>query len=100
MDSKQILLIKNKNLPQNQIKADNINCNTKFADQNKNLNESMITTSTSSLSVNNKNNLHHPNYKTSKKKNFHIPMPKKKIQNNKILKTQKMKPKIKIQLII
>ena len=68
MDSKQILLIKNKNLPQNQIKADNINCNTKFADQNKNLNESMITTSTSSLSVNNKNNLHHPNYKTSKKK--------------------------------
>ena len=50
----------------------------KYSDQNKNLNESMITTSTSSLSVNNKKNLQHTNYKTPKKKNFPIPIPKSK----------------------
>ena len=76
MDNKQIILIQNKNPPQNQNKTDNTNCNSKYSDQNKNLNESMITTSTSSLSVNNKKNLQHTNYKTPKKKIFQIPMPK------------------------
>ena len=76
MDNKQILLIQNKNPPQNQNKEENINCNSKLSDQNKNLNDSMITTSTSSLSVNNKKNLQHTNYKTPKKKIFQIPMPK------------------------
>ena len=78
MDNKQIILIQNKNPPQNQNKTDNTNCNSKYSDQNKNLNESMITTSTSSLSVNNKKNLQHTNYKTPKKKNFQIPIPKQK----------------------
>ena len=76
MDNKQILLIQNKNPPQNQNKEENANCNSKLSDQNKNLNDSMITTSTSSLSVNNKKNLQHTNYKTPKKKIFQIPMPK------------------------
>ena len=76
MDNKQILLIQNKNPPQNQNKEENINCNSKLSDQNKNLNDSMITTSTSSLSVNSKKNLQHTNYKTPKKKIFQIPMPK------------------------
>ena len=70
MDNKQILLIQNKNPPQNQNKEENANCNSKLSDQNKNLNDSMITTSTSSLSVNNKKNLQHTNYKTPKKKNI------------------------------
>ena len=81
MENNQLLLIQNKNPPQNQNKLENINCNTKYSDQNKNLNESMITTSTSSLSVNNKKNVQHTNYKTQKKKNFQIPVPKPK--NNK-----------------
>jgi hypothetical protein len=68
MDNKQIFLIPNKNPPQNQNKPENIN--NKFSDQNKNLNESMITTSTSSISVNNKKNIQHTNYKTPKKKKF------------------------------
>ena len=76
MDNKQIFLIPNKNPPQNQNKPENIN--NKFSDQNKNLNESMITTSTSSISVNNKKNIQHTNYKTPKKKNFQIPVPKQK----------------------
>ena len=81
MENKELFLIQNKNPPQNQNKPENINCNTKYSDQNKNLNESMITTSTSSLSVNNKKTAQHTNYKTPKKKNFQIPMPKPK--NNK-----------------
>ena len=81
MENNQLFLIQNKNLPQNQNKPENVNCNTKYSDQNKNLNESMITTSTSSISVNNKKNIQHTNYKTPKKKNFQIPMPKPK--NNK-----------------
>ena len=81
MENNELFLIQNKNPPQNQNKPENINCNTKYSDQNKNLNESMITTSTSSVSVNNKKNVQHTNYKTPKKKNFQIPMPKPK--NNK-----------------
>ena len=76
MDNNQIFLIPNKNPTQSQNKPENIN--NKFSDQNKNLNESMITTSTSSISVNNKKNLQHTNYKTPKKKNFQIPIPKQK----------------------
>ena len=73
MDNKQRLLLQTKNPPQNQAKPPNISSHTKLSDQNKNLNESMITTSTSSISVNNKKNM--PNYKTPKKKNFPIPHP-------------------------
>ena len=73
MDNKQRLLLQTKNPPQNQVKPSNISSQTKLSDQNKNLNESMITTSTSSISVNNKKNM--PNYKTPKKKNFPIPHP-------------------------
>ena len=54
MDNKQIYLIQNKSQSQNQKKQDNVNFQSKYSDQNKNLNESMITTSTSSISVNNK----------------------------------------------
>ena len=79
MENNELFLIQNKNPPQNQNKPENINCNSKYSDQNKNLNESMITTSTSSVSVNNKKNLPHTNYKTPKKKNCQIPMPKPKI---------------------
>ena len=78
MENNQLFLVQNKNPPQNQNKTENINCNTKYSDQNKNLNESMITTSTSSISVNNKKNAQHTNYKTPKKKNFPIPIPKQK----------------------
>ena len=67
MDNKQIYLIQNKSQSQNQKKQDNVNFQSKYSDQNKNLNESMITTSTSSISVNNKKNLQHTNYKTQKK---------------------------------
>ena len=74
MDNKQIFLVQNKNPPQNQNKGENINCNSKYSDQNKNLNESSMITSVSS--VNNKKNTQHTNYKTPKKKNFPIPMPK------------------------
>ena len=82
MDNNQRFLLQNKipinpsNIPTNMILPN------KYSDQNKNLNESMITTSTSSLSVNNKKNLQ--NYKTPKKKIFPIPMPKPKNskQNN------------------
>ena len=81
MDNKQIYLIQNKNQPQNQKKQENGNYQSKYSDQNKNLNESMITTSTSSISVNNKKNLQHTNYKTQKKKYFQIPMPKAKNSN-------------------
>ena len=76
MDSKHILLIQNKKQSQNHNNQENINCPTKYSEQNKNLNESMITTSTSSISVNNKKNLQHTNYKTPKKKIFQIPVPK------------------------
>jgi len=68
MDNKQIILLQNKNPPQNQNKAENTNCTSKYSDQNKNLNESMV--------INNKKNQQHTNYKTPKKKNFQIPMPK------------------------
>ena len=88
MENNQLFLIKNKNLPQNQNKPENINCNTKYAEQNKNLNESMITTSTSSLSVNNKKNIQQTNYKTPKKKFLQIPMPKPKNNKQKNSKNQ------------
>ena len=81
MENNELFLIQNKNPPQNQNKPENINCNTKYSDQNKNLNESMITTSTSSVSVNNKKNVQHTNYK-SQCQNL-------KIINNKILKIPK-----------
>ena len=78
MENNQLFLIQNKNSSQNQNKKENINGNPKYSDQNKNLNESMITTSTSSISVNNKKNPQYANYKTPKKKNFPIPVPKQK----------------------
>ena len=63
-------------------KPENINNQLKIQEQNKNLNESMITTtSTSSISVNIKKNLPFKNYKTPKKKNFQIPVPNPKNQN-------------------
>ena len=98
MDNKQIFLIPNKNPPQNQNKPENIN--NKFSDQNKNLNESMITTSTSSISVNNKKNIQHTNYKTPKKKIFKYPFQNRKIQSKQTQKIQIVNQKIKIQLII
>ena len=84
MDNNQRFLLQSKNPFQNQINQPNMVLQYNYSDQNKNLNESMITTSTSSLSVNNKKNLQHTNYKTPKKKNFQIPMPKPKNskQNN------------------
>ena len=84
MDNNQRFLLQSKNPFKNQINQPNMVLQYNYSDQNKNLNESMITTSTSSLSVNNKKNLQHTNYKTPKKKNFQIPMPKPKNskQNN------------------
>ena len=84
MDNNKRFLLQSKNPFQNQINQPNMVLQYNYSDQNKNLNESMITTSTSSLSVNNKKNLQHTNYKTPKKKNFQIPMPKPKNskQNN------------------
>ncbi len=73
-----MLLLQSKNNVQNQTKVENTNCNLQNTEQNKNLNESQITTSTSSISVNNKKNMPHNNYKTPKKKNFQIPLPKQK----------------------
>ncbi len=75
MDNKQRLLLQTKNPPQNQPKPPNLSSKNQVSEQNKNLNESMITTSTSSISVNNKKNIPHTNYKTPKKKNFPIPRP-------------------------
>ena len=95
MDNKQTLLIENKNPHQSQNKTDNMNFNSKILDQNKNLNESMITTSTSSVSVNNKKNLQHTNYKTPKKKIFQIPIPNQK--NQKQLNTKNLQNKMKNQ---
>ena len=84
MDNNQRFLLQNKIPFQNQATQANMILQYKYSDQNKNLNESMITTSTSSISVNNKKNLPHSNYKTPKKKNFPIPIPKQKNtkQNN------------------
>ena len=84
MDNNQRFLLQNKIPSNNPFLQANMILQYKYSDQNKNLNESMITTSTSSLSVNNKKNLQHTNYKTPKKKNFPIPMPKPKNskQNN------------------
>ena len=63
-------------------KPENINNQIKLQEQNKNLNESIITTtSTSSISVNIKKNLPFKNYKTPKRKNFQIPVTKPKNQN-------------------
>ena len=76
MDNNQRFLLQNKIPFQNQMNQANMVLQYKYSDQNKNLNESMITTSTSSISVNNKKNLQHTNYKTPKKKNFPIPIPK------------------------
>ena len=70
MDNKQRLLLQTKNPPQNQPKPPNLSSKNQVSEQNKNLNESMITTSTSSISVNNKKNIPHTNYKTPKKKIF------------------------------
>ena len=94
MDNKQLLLFENKNTFQKQKKIENTNCNLKNMEQNKNLNESMITTSTSSISVNNRKNLQHNNYKkTPKKKNFQIPLPKPK--SNKLINSKKPENKPK-----
>ena len=93
----QKIFLQNKNPAQNQKIQENININTnsKYSDQNKNLNESIITTSTSSISVNNKKNLQHTNYKTPKKKNFQIPMPKQK--NSKQPNSKNAENKAKLQ---
>jgi len=93
MDNKQLFLLEKKNPSQNQSKTENTNYNSKYSDQNKNLNESMITTSTSSISVNNKKNLQHTNYKTPKKKNFQIPIPKPKNPKQANIKNHEIKPK-------
>ena len=93
MDNKQLFLLEKKNPSQNQSKTENTNYNSKYSDQNKNLNESMITTSTSSISVNNKKNLQHTNYKTPKKKNFQIPIPKPKNPKQSNIKNHEIKPK-------
>ena len=88
MDNNQRFLLQNKIPFQNQMNQANMVLQYKYSDQNKNLNESMITTSTSSLSVNNKKNLQHTNYKTPKKKNFPIPIPKNKnakLNNQKLI---------------
>ena len=95
MENNQLFLNQNKNSPQNQKKQEIINGNPKYSDQNKNLNESMITTSTSSISVNNKKNQQHTNYKTPKKLNFPIPIPKQKNskqQNSKIPENKSKNP--------
>ena len=74
MDNKQIILLQNKNPPQNQNKAENTNITSKYSDQNKNLNESMA--------INNKKNQQHTNYKTPKKKKiFKFLCPNQKIPN-------------------
>ena len=57
MDNNQRFLLQNKIPLNNQNIPANMILPNKYSDQNKNLNESMITTSTSSLSVNNKKNL-------------------------------------------
>ena len=93
MDNKQLFLLEKKKPSQNQSKTENTNYNSKYSDQNKNLNESMITTSTSSISVNNKKNLQHTNYKTPKKKNFQIPIPKPKNPKQANIKNHEIKPK-------
>jgi len=85
MDNKQIILLQNKNPPQNQNKAENTNITSKYSDQNKNLNESMA--------INNKKNQQHTNYKTPKKKNFQIPMPKPKNSKQANSKNPENKPK-------
>ena len=76
MDNKPRFLLQNNIPSNNQSIQANMILQYKYSDQNKNLNESMITTSTSSLSVNNKKNLPHTNYKTPIKKNFPVPIPK------------------------
>ena len=86
MDNKQRLLLQTKNPPQNQPKPPNLSSKNQVSEQNKNLNESMITTSTSSISVNNKKNIPHTNYKTPKKKNFPIPRPQPYPKNSKNIK--------------
>ena len=86
MDNKQRLLLQTKNPPQNQPKPPNLSSKNQISEQNKNLNESMITTSTSSISVNNKKNIPHTNYKTPKKKNFPIPRPQPYSKNSKNIK--------------
>ena len=93
MDNKQLYLAQNKNQPKNQKKPESTNTNSKYMDQNKNLNESNITTSTSSVSGNNKKKLKSTNHKTPKKKNVPIPMPKSKNTKPPTQKNQESKPK-------
>jgi len=93
MDNKQLYLAQNKNQPKNQKKPESTNANSKYMDQNKNLNESNITTSTSSISGNNKKKLKSTNHKTPKKKNVPIPMPKSKNTKPPTQKNQEIKPK-------
>ena len=76
MDNKPRFLLQNNIPSNNQSIQANMILQYKYSEKNKNLNESMITTSTSSLSVNNKKNLPHTNYKTPIKKNFPVPIPK------------------------
>ena len=93
MDNKQLYLAQNKNQPKNQKKPESTNTSSKYMDQNKNLNESNITTSTSSISGNNKKKLKSTNHKTPKKKNVPIPMPKSKNSKPPSQKNQESKPK-------
>ena len=93
MDNKQLYLAQNKNQPKNQKKPESTNANSKYMDQNKNLNESNITTSTSSISGNNKKKLKSTNHKTPKKKNVPIPMPKSKNTKPPTQINQEIKPK-------
>ena len=95
-----MLLLQSKKNVQNQTKVENTNCNLQNTEQNKNLNESQITTSTSSISVNNKKNMPHNNYKTPKKKIFKFLCPNRKMQSSQTQKIPKINKKIKIQLII
>ena len=89
MDNNQRFLLQSKNPFQNQINQPNMVLQYNYSDQNKNLNESMITTSTSSLSGNNKKNLQHTNY------NIQII----KLQRKKIFKFQCQSQKIQSKII-
>ena len=102
MDNNQRFLVQNKIPINNQGIQGNVILQYKYSDQNKNLNESMITTSTSSLSVNNKKNLPLTNYKTPKKGNLPIPIPKPKNskQNNKKINDKNYKNSNTVNTII
>jgi Dullard-like phosphatase family protein len=67
MEEKKLLILPDKNIPKNQLINNNGTNNPKYSEQNKNLNESLRTTATSSVSINSKK-IH--------KKAYQIPKPK------------------------